>query len=304
MGTGATVEGYAGSSAEFKGSDTDSHSASSGTRSSHDARHDLSSQASADFKQGMDYFTSQKVSNSGSHSQNNSDSHIEQLAASLSSAKSSYSQYSDAHTRSHEYSEMASRTESMSGQMSENLTQQFAHYVTTQSPHNAEELLTNTSSPEIASQRAALAREFVNEQVEPGVNAHYADNKSTLGAGMEGVSAGGNADTVRSDFAGHSQQIDNHATSAGINNNVGDKVDNMIKSNEDAQSNTQNQIAGQSNEISAQRESLKDNHTHEQMSQNKKFADEKEVQGHVLGASTKEELVQRAQDIQDEFNKK
>lgn len=304
LGTGATVEGYAGSSAEFKGSDTDSHSASSGTRSSHDARHDLSSQASADFKKGMDYFTSQKVSNSGSHSQNNSDSNIEQLAASLSSAKSSYSQYSDAHTRSHEYSEMASRTESMSGQMSENLTQQFAHYVAKQSPHNAEELLTNTSSPEISSQRAALAREFVNEQIEPGVNAHYADNKSTLGAGMEGVSAGGNADTVRSDFARHSQQIDNHATSAGINNNVGDKVDNMIKSNEDAQSNTQNQIAGQSNEISAQRESLKDNHTDEQMSQNKKFADEKEVQGHVLGASTKEELVQRAKDIQDEFNKK
>jgi conjugal transfer mating pair stabilization protein TraG len=50
-------------------------------------------------------------------------------SASLSSAKNSYDQYTNSRTRSHEYSEMASRTESMSGQMSENLTQQFANFV-------------------------------------------------------------------------------------------------------------------------------------------------------------------------------
>ncbi len=63
---------------------------------------------------------------------------------------------------------MASRTESMTGQMSENLTQQFANFVQRRAPQDAEAILTNTSSPEIAAQREALAREFVKEQ-NPGL---------------------------------------------------------------------------------------------------------------------------------------
>ncbi|MDV5398544.1 hypothetical protein QM116_27250 [Klebsiella pneumoniae] len=51
--------------------------------------------------------------------------------------------------------------------MNENLTQQFANFVQHHAPQDAEAILTNTSSPEIAAQREALAREFVKEQVEP-----------------------------------------------------------------------------------------------------------------------------------------
>jgi conjugal transfer mating pair stabilization protein TraG len=76
-------------------------------------------------------------------------------------------------TRSHEYSEMASRTESMSGQMNENLTQQFANFVQQRAPQDAATILTNTSSPEVAAQREALAREFVKTQVEPKVDGAY-----------------------------------------------------------------------------------------------------------------------------------
>lgn len=304
LGNGGGLETAVGGKAGINWTDAESHSASSSSRATNDARHDISSQASADFKHGMDYFTSQKISSSGSHSENNSDSKIDQLAASLSSAKSSYSQYSDAHTRSHEYSEMASRTESMTGQMSENLTQQFANYVAKRSPHNAEELLTNTSSPEIASERAALARDFVNEQVEPNVNAHYADNKSILGAGMGGISTGGNTTTVQADYAGHSKEIEKHAASADINHNVGDKVDSMIKGNEDAQFTTQNQITDQSNEISSQRAELKENHERDQDKQHKKYEDEKEQQNLIVGALTKEELALRAKEIQEQYDKK
>lgn len=50
---------------------------------------------------------------------------------------------------------MASRTESMSGQMNENLTQQFATFVQQRAPQDAEAILTNTSSPEVAAQREA-----------------------------------------------------------------------------------------------------------------------------------------------------
>ena len=285
-------------------SDADSHSASSGTRASQDARHDASAQAASDFKQGRDYFTSQKTSESGSHSQNNADSRVDQLAASLSSAKSSYTQYSDAHTRSKEYAEMASRTETMSGQMSENLTQQFANFVAKRAPDNAEEILTNTSSPEVAAQRSALAREFVNEQVAPGVDAHYSSGKTSLGSGMGTVSGGGNSDAVLADFANHSQQIDRHTTNAGIANNVGDKVDTMISGNKNAQTETRHKIEGQSSEISDQHDSLKENHSEVRAAQDKRYTDEKEQQERLIGASSKEELTERARKMQDETNNK
>lgn len=43
----------------------------------------------------------------------------------------------------------------MTGQMNENLTQQFANFVQHRAPQDAEAILTNTSSPEIAAQREA-----------------------------------------------------------------------------------------------------------------------------------------------------
>ncbi len=92
---------------------------------------------------------------------------MDQLSAALNSAKQSYDQYTTNMTRSHEYAEMASRTESMSGQMSEDLSQQFAQYVMKHAPQDAEAILTNTSSPEIAERRRAMAWSFVQEQVQP-----------------------------------------------------------------------------------------------------------------------------------------
>lgn len=303
LGNGVGAEVAGGGKASKDWSDIDSHSASSGTRAENGARHDKSAQATADFKEGMDYFTSKKTSQSGSYSENNANSQTEQLASSLSSAKSSYSQYSDAHTRSHEYSEMASRTESMSGQMSENLTQQFANYVSRHSPEYAEELLTNTSSPEIAAQRAVLAREFVNGQVAPQVNTEYSHNKEALGIGMESVSGGGDAGSVQVDYAGHNTQIANHAARAGINNDVGAKVSGMIKDNESVQSNTQNTISNQSGEIAEQREGLKYNFDSVRSTQNKKYVDEKEQQGSLAGADSKDDLTKRARKIQEQYEK-
>nr|QTX14523.1 IncF plasmid conjugative transfer protein TraG [Klebsiella pneumoniae] len=86
---------------------------------SNDSRHDTSSQAAKDFKEASDYFTSRKTTTSGNITDNNASSRVDQFAASLSSAKNSYDQYTSSRTRSHEYSEMASRTESMTGQMNE-----------------------------------------------------------------------------------------------------------------------------------------------------------------------------------------
>ncbi|HIG9459876.1 TPA: conjugal transfer mating-pair stabilization protein TraG, partial [Escherichia coli] len=189
------VGGGVGVRGGFKGSldrtDDDSHSASSGSRATHDARHDIDAKASKDFKEASDYFTSRKVSESGSHTDNNADSRVDQLSAALNSAKQSYDQYTTNMTRSHEYAEMASRTESMSGQMSEDLSQQFAQYVMKRAPQDAEAILTNTSSPEIAERRRAMAWSFVQEQVQPGVDNAWRESRGDIGKGMESVPSGG-----------------------------------------------------------------------------------------------------------------
>jgi conjugal transfer mating pair stabilization protein TraG len=63
---------------------------------SEDSRHDTSSQAAKDFKEASDYFTSHKTTTSGNITDNNASSRVDQFAASLSSAKNSYDQYTTA----------------------------------------------------------------------------------------------------------------------------------------------------------------------------------------------------------------
>lgn len=113
LGVGGGLGVRGGGRAGIDWSDDDAHQASSGSRASYDARHDIDAKASKDFKEASDYFTSRKVSESGSHTDNNADSRVDQLSAALNSAKQSYDQYTTNMTRSHEYAEMASRTESM-----------------------------------------------------------------------------------------------------------------------------------------------------------------------------------------------
>lgn len=192
LGFGVDVGVKGGGRASVDWNDDDAHEASNGTRASQDARHDLDAKATQDFKEASDYFTSRKVSESGSHTDNNADSRVDQLSASLNSAKQSYDQYTTNLSRSHEYAEMASRTESMSGQMSEDLSQQFVNYVQKLAPQDAEAILTNTSSPEIAERRRAMAWSFVQEQVQPGVDNAWGETRGDIGRGMGTISAGGN----------------------------------------------------------------------------------------------------------------
>lgn len=226
--TGFSAEGGVKASLGASASSGSTDSTNESGRSSHDSRHDTSSQAARDFKEASDYFTSRKTTTSGNITDNNASSRIDQFAASLSSAKNSYDQYTNSRTRSHEYSEMASRTESMSGQMNENLTQQFAHFVQQRSPQNAEAILTNTSSPEVAAQREALAREFVKAQVEPKVDGAYQQGRESIGQNMSSVSGGGNRGSVMADYGHNAGSIEAMTRDAGIKDNVGQKVDGMI----------------------------------------------------------------------------
>ncbi|MEH4297744.1 conjugal transfer mating-pair stabilization protein TraG [Enterobacter ludwigii] len=276
------VGGGVGIRGGFKGSldatDDDSHSASSGSRASHDARHDIDAKASKDFKEASDYFTSRKVSESGSHTDNNADSRVDQLSAALNSAKQSYDQYTTNMTRSHEYAEMASRTESMSGQMSEDLSQQFAQYVMKHAPQDAEAILTNTSSPEIAERRRAMAWSFVQEQVQPGVDHAWRESRGDIGKGMESVPLGGGSQDIIADHQGHQAIIEQRTQDSNIRNDVKHQVDNIVTEYKGNVWDTQNSIRDEGNIVDRQYSELKNNHKQEEIQQNNRYNEENKQQ--------------------------
>ncbi|WP_369136121.1 conjugal transfer mating-pair stabilization protein TraG [Klebsiella variicola] len=267
-------------------------------RKSEDSRHDISGQAAKDFKEGSDYFTSQKTSTSGNITDNNASSRVDQFAASLSSAKNSYDQYTNSRTRSHEYSEMASRTESMSGQMSENMTQQFANFVQQRSPQNVESILTNTSSPEVAAQREALAREFVKAQVEPKVDSAYQQGREAIGQNMSGVSGGGDRGTVMEDYSHNSGKIETMTKNAGIKNNVKETVGSMIDSNKQAHQKTQQVIQQQGGEVKKQQSDLENHHKTAGNKFESEYNVRREHQELIPGADSRDELTKKALDFQ------
>ncbi|EAQ6131207.1 conjugal transfer protein TraG [Salmonella enterica] len=302
LGTGGGVGFQAGVKASVDGSDDDSHEASSGSRASHDARHDIDAKASRDFKEASDYFTSRKVSESGSHTDNNADSRVDHLSAALNSAKQSYDQYTTNLTRSHEYAEMASHTESMSGQMSEDLSQQFAQYVMKRAPQDAEAILTNTSSPEVAERRRAMAWAFVQEQVQPGVDNAWGEARGDIGSGMGTVSGGGNKQDVIADHQAHQAIVEQRTQDSNISNDVKHQVDNMVTDYRSDISNTQKSIHGEEKTVSQQYSDLQKRHKTEALSQNNKYNEEKAAQARIPGADSPEELLKKAQEYQDKNN--
>ncbi|EGL1306317.1 conjugal transfer mating pair stabilization protein TraG [Salmonella enterica] len=298
LGTGG-VGFQAGVKASVDGSDDDSHEASSGSRASHDARHDIDAKASRDFKEASDYFTSRKVSESGSHTDNNADSRVDHLSAALNSAKQSYDQYTTNLTRSHEYAEMASRTESMSGQMSEDLSQQFVNFVQKHAPQDAENILANTSSPEVAERRRAMAWAFVQEQVQLGVDNAWGEARGDIGSGMSTVSGGGDKQDVVADHQAHQAMVEQRTRDSNISNDVKSQVDNMVTDYRSDISNTQESIHGEEKTVSQQYSDLQKEHKTEALSQNNKYNEEKAAQERVPGTDTPDELLRKAQEYQD-----
>jgi len=274
-------------------------------RNSEDSRHDISSQAAKDFKEGSDYFTSRKTTTSGNITDNNASSRVDQFAASLSSAKNSYDQYTNSRTRSHEYSEMASRTESISGQMNENLTQQFASFVQQRAPQDAATILTNTSSPEVAAQREALAREFVKTQVEPKVDGAYQEARGSIGQGMPNVSGGGGAGSVEADYSQHSGSIDDMTHNAGIKDNVGHTVDTMVSQNKEAHRESQQGIKQQEGEVKKQQTDLETHHKTAGNNFTGQYNKEIDSQRTTLISDTTEKLrenaLRRSKDLNDKL---
>ncbi|ECW1083720.1 conjugal transfer mating pair stabilization protein TraG [Salmonella enterica] len=294
-GAGVKADGRAG----IDWSDDDTHQASSSSRSSQDVRHGVDAKATQDFKEASDYFTSRKVSESGSHTDNNADSRVDHLSAALNSAKQSYDQYTTNLTRSHEYAEMASRTESMSGQMSEDLSQQFVNFVQKHAPQDAENILTNTSSPEVAERRRAMAWAFVQEQVQPGVDNAWGEARGDIGSGMSTVSGGGDKQDVVADHQAHQATVEQRTRDSNISNDVKNQVDNMVTDYHSDINDTYGNIQGEEKTIDQQYSGLQKQYKTEALSQNNKYNEEKAAQERMPGADSPEELMKRAKEYQD-----
>ncbi|WP_320711401.1 MULTISPECIES: conjugal transfer mating-pair stabilization protein TraG [Enterobacter] len=303
FGTGGGVSFRAGAKAGVDFDDLDSHQASSSTRASQDARHDIDAKSTKDFKEASDYFTSRKINESGSHTDNNAASRADQLSASLSSAKQSLEQYLTSQARSKEYAEMASRTETMSGQVNEDLNQQFAQYVRKQAPHDADSLLTDTGSPEVAAKRRELAWSFVQSQVQPSVDNAYSDAKDGLGQSMDNVSAGGGRQEVLSDHAAHKASIESATSDAGIKGNVKGSVDGMMTETRNNISGTQSEIKGASASVDNQYSALERHHQSEANNQGAKYNHEKASQNAIPGADSPEELLEKAKKLENNHKK-
>lgn len=299
MGVGGGVGGKVGGKASLDWSDDDTHEASMGTRASHHARYDIDAKASKDFKEASDYFTNRKISESGSHTDNNADSRVDQLSVALNSAKQSYDQYTTNMTRSHEYAEMASRTESMSGQMSEDLSQQFAQYVMKRAPQGAEAILTNTSSPEIAERRRAMAWSFVQEQMQPGVDNAWRETRGDIGKGMENVSSGGGRQDIITDHQGYQAIIEERTQDSNIRNDIKHQIDNMMIDYRSGIDAVGRNIRNDEESIKRQYSDLQSLHKSEALSQARKYNEEKLSQERVPGEDTPDELLKKAREYQD-----
>ena len=303
-GTGLSAEAGVKGSAGWTHSSGNTDNVGTSGRESNDSRHDTSSQAAKDFKEASDYFTSRKTTTSGNITDNNASSRVDQFAASLSSAKNSYDQYTSSRTRSHEYSEMASRTESMTGQMNENLTQQFANFVQHRAPQDAEAILTNTSSPEIAAQREALAREFVKEQVEPRVDGAYQQGRESIGQNMSGVSGGGDNGSVMADYGHNAGRIDAMTKEAGIKDDVGQKVDGMIAENKQQHQEAREKIQQQGVEVKKENAELEKDHKTKENDFKNSYNDKKEHQTRLPGADSTKELLDKATKLENDKSKR
>lgn len=165
--TGVSAGGEGSLSTGWRHTSGSSH----GTQDSHaegrDNRHDQSSQEARDFRQGMDMVTSTRLSESGSHTDNQSNSQAQQFAATLNDAKSQYHQYTESSTRSQEFSRMATLSQTQSASLDANYNQEFVDWTTAKYGSDAQNILTNVRSAQGA------ATEFMHERLEPEIMRNY-----------------------------------------------------------------------------------------------------------------------------------
>ncbi|MBK5145535.1 conjugal transfer mating pair stabilization protein TraG [Budviciaceae bacterium BWR-B9] len=263
------LQGFSGSShgTDEKGSQNNSNN------------HNKNAQMASDFRDSMDVIASDKTSTSGNHTDNNSASQLDQLGYSLNQMRNDFENYSSASTRSHEYSELASRSKDMSAQVESNYDQMFADWVTKQSPENAHDILTNTSSPDIARQREALAQQFVEQELAPRIADDYHTNRDTAGSSMGDVGPTSGRMGAEASYLQGEADIQKRAEEAGINKEVKGDVDNLIKSSKAKITSAKEDTHKKQSEVQGERDNLKREHQSAEQTHKTNYNKERQAQG-------------------------
>ncbi|HHE4275575.1 TPA: conjugal transfer mating-pair stabilization protein TraG [Escherichia coli] len=215
-GLATGLKGSAEGHVKYAGRSGSSHGTSSDLTRQGGTSKGFSAQELKDFRDAMDVVASSRVTDSGSHTDNESASLASQLSSTFSSLKSQASQYNDAVTRSHEYAQLASYAENNSANINQNYSQEFVGYVTSQRPGEADQLLSDTASPEVRAERERLVQAFVEERMKPQLLQQFEQNKARTGEGMGSVSSSFSGGDLESEYQVQQMQIENRANESGV----------------------------------------------------------------------------------------
>lgn len=188
-------------------------------------------QAAKDFREASDVLQSERISHGSSQNDNSANSNVEQFAATLSVSQNSYDQFVSSQTRSQEYSDMASLAQSRSAQIDSNFDQQFVNYVMEKAPGDADRILSDTSSPEVARERDAMAEAFVKERFTPQLIADYTANKGNV---TESGTSGPEHRADMSGTAGHFAENQRKITEMSDNANIRQDIPGTVAENQAA----------------------------------------------------------------------
>lgn len=209
-------------------------------------------QAQKDFREGWDVLESERMSHGTSQNDNTANSDVDQFAATLSVSQNSYDQYMTSRTRSQEYSEMASLAKSHSAQIDSNFDQQFVNYVMEKAPGSADRILSDTSSPDVARERDALAKSFAEERIVPQLESEHAANKAKVSEpGISDTGAGTATADPATSFAENKRKIEKMSDEANIRRDIPDKV-------AEQRSETEQHIRDNREQVAAGKQALED----------------------------------------------
>ena len=140
----------------------------------------------------------------------------EPVVVHLPSLKSQASQYNDAVTRSHEYSQLASYAENNSASINQNYSQEFVGYVTSKRPGEADQLLSDAASPEVRAERDRLAQAFVEDRMKPQLLQEFEQNRGRTGEGMGSGELPLVAVICRVNMIRNRHKMENRANAGGV----------------------------------------------------------------------------------------
>lgn len=258
--TGTGVSAYA--DANVSGSTGSSHGTQSSSTGQQGHRQDESAQAAKDFKEGHDYLLRWSQSRGTNQHDNDANSNVDQFAATLNIADNQFQQYSNSHTKSQEYSEMASHAQNNSAQWDSIYDQQFVQYVHEKAPERAEALLTNTSDVAIGQEREQLAKSFIHERVVPAIEQDYAQNRAKIEAmgDGQGYSLGAKEADVRGNYDRDAELIGQLADNAHIRRDVPQAVSSQQQAAQQGIDEVKARVQAQQSAVAATRQTLQQSH--------------------------------------------